>query len=96
MIEPTSLTPRWPAALTMSARPAVAHGDLGTMFSQALADASSTIRNAETVSIDGIHGAAPISKVVEAVMDAQQTLQTMIAIRDKAIAAYQEITRMAI
>jgi len=34
--------------------------------------------------------------VVEAVMSAEQSLQTAVAIRDKVVAAYQEIVRMAI
>jgi len=35
-------------------------------------------------------------KVVESVMAAQRSLQSVLAIRDKAVAAFQEITRMAI
>jgi flagellar hook-basal body complex protein FliE len=33
--------------------------------------------------------------VVEAVMSTEQTLQAAIAIRDKVVAAYQELSRMA-
>ena len=40
--------------------------------------------------------ARPPMKVVESVMAAQRSLQTVLAIRDKAVAAYQEIARMAI
>ena len=35
-------------------------------------------------------------KVVDAVMGAQRSLQSLLAIRDKAVSAYQEIARMAI
>ena len=35
-------------------------------------------------------------KVVESMMAAQRSLQTVLAIRDKAVSAYQEIARMAI
>jgi flagellar hook-basal body complex protein FliE len=35
-------------------------------------------------------------KVVESVMAAQRSLQTVLSLRDKAVAAYQEIARMTI
>ena len=35
-------------------------------------------------------------KVVDGVMAAQRSLQTVLAIRDKAVSAYQEVARMAI
>ena len=35
-------------------------------------------------------------KVVESVMEAQRSLQSVLAIRDKVVSAYQEIARMAI
>ena len=43
-----------------------------------------------------MQGKAAVQEVVEAVMSAEQTLQSAIAIRDKVVAAYQEISRMAI
>ena len=41
-------------------------------------------------------GQASVQQVVEAVMSAEQTLQGAIAIRDKVVAAYLEISRMQI
>ncbi|KAF2990642.1 Flagellar hook-basal body complex protein FliE [Methylocystis sp. MJC1] len=35
-------------------------------------------------------------QVVDAVMAAERSLQTMIAVRDKVVNAYQEISKMAI
>jgi flagellar hook-basal body complex protein FliE len=35
-------------------------------------------------------------KVVDSVMAAQRSLQSVLAIRDKAVSAYQEVARMAI
>ncbi len=35
-------------------------------------------------------------RVVESVMDAQRTLQSVLAVRDKLVSAWQEITRMSI
>ncbi len=44
----------------------------------------------------GCSGKASVQQVVEAVMSAEQTLQSAIAIRDKVVSAYLEISRMAI
>lgn len=41
-------------------------------------------------------GQASVQQVVEAVMSAEQSLQTALAVRDKVVAAYQEISRMQI
>ena len=72
----------------------------GTDFSQVLAqlsaDAVGTIKQGEAMSIEGIEGKASVQQVVESVMSAEHTLQTVIAIRDKVVAAYQQISQMAI
>lgn len=69
-------------------------------FSDALAnvsmDAIQTLKNGEAAAISGISGKASAQQVVEAVMSAQTTLQTAIAIRDKVVSAYQEVARMSI
>ena len=51
---------------------------------------------AEGASLDGIRGQANTREVVDAVMNAEQSLQTAIAIRDKVVTAYLEIARMQI
>ena len=55
-----------------------------------------TLEAGEATAISGLQGKASVQQVVEAVMSAEQTLQTAIAVRDKVVGAYQEITRMAI
>jgi flagellar hook-basal body complex protein FliE len=50
----------------------------------------------EAVAIQGVQGAVSPMKVVDSVMAAQRSLQTVLAIRDKAVSAYQEVARMAI
>ncbi|MBF9232622.1 flagellar hook-basal body complex protein FliE [Microvirga alba] len=70
--------------------------DFGGMMLQVAAKATETLRAGEAAAISGIQGKASVQQVVEAVMSAEQTLQTAIAIRDKVVAAYQEISRMAI
>jgi len=72
----------------------------GPSFEQALAQvmgtAVDTLQAGEAVAIQGVQGAVSPMKVVDSVMAAQRSLQTVLAIRDKAISAYQEVARMAI
>jgi len=63
---------------------------------QVVSDAVGTLQAGEAAAIQGIQGALPPFKVVESIMGAQRTLSHALAIRDKAVSAYQEITRMAI
>jgi len=78
----------------------IAAGIPQTSFSDVMTQVATstidTLKAGEAASIAGIQGKASVQQVVEAVMSAEQTLQTAIAIRDKVVAAYQEIARMAI
>jgi flagellar hook-basal body complex protein FliE len=62
-------------------------------FSQDTVDKMNT---SEQMSISGISGKASTQSVVEAVMQAQESLSTALAVRDKAVAAFQDISRMPI
>lgn len=44
----------------------------------------------------GIQGKASAQQVTDGVMSAERTLQTALAIRDKAVAAYQQVSQMPI
>ena len=70
--------------------------DFGSALSQAALDAAHTLKTAESASLAGLEGRASAQKVVEAVLAAEQSLQTAIAIRDKLVNSYLELTRMAI
>lgn len=65
-------------------------------FAKVSADAIHSIKQGESASIAGIQGKQSVQNVVEAVMNAELTLQSAIAIRNKIITAYQEVSRMAI
>jgi flagellar hook-basal body complex protein FliE len=54
------------------------------------------IRSAETMAMKGIAGQAPAQDVIQNVMQAERALYTGLAIKDRALAAYQEITRMQV
>jgi len=66
------------------------------LVSESLSEAVNTGRNAEAMSAKAIAGEAELTDLVTAVTNAEVTLQTVISIRDKVIAAYQEIARMPI
>ena len=72
----------------------------GSSFADLLNQAASrtvgTLQNAEQVSMQALKGDADTRQVVDAVMSAQQALQTAVAIRDKVVSAYLEISRMGI
>ena len=65
-------------------------------MSKVAADAMGSLKGAETLSVQGIKGTADVQTVVQSVMSAQENLQTALAVRDKAVAAFQEVSRMAI
>jgi len=77
-----------------------AAGVPGADFSQVLAevsaDAIAALKTGEAVSISGLQGKASVQQVVEAVMSAEQSLHTVVAVRDKVVGAYQALSQMAI
>jgi flagellar hook-basal body complex protein FliE len=75
---------------------AAAPTDFGSVLGQVASDAVNKLKTGESVAISGVEGKASVQQVVQSVMDAQNSLQTAIAVRDKVVAAYQEVTRMQI
>lgn len=53
-------------------------------------------QRAEAMTLEAIDGNAEVADVVTAVADAELALQTVVAIRDQVVQAYQEILRMPI
>lgn len=88
------------AALTQAPRLAAGAEAVGASFGEVLQQfAASTVdslKNGEAASIAGVERKASLQKVVGAVMQAERDLHTAVALRDKAVSAYQEISRMAI
>jgi flagellar hook-basal body complex protein FliE len=69
----------------------------GAMVENAAKEALTTAKGAETLGIKAAAGAnVELTDVVTAVSNAEVTLQTVVAVRDKVIAAYQDIMRMPI
>lgn len=68
----------------------------GDELSKFVGDAVNTIKKGEKASIDGALGKAGSTEVILAVNNAELMLQTVSALRDKVISAYQEIMRMGV
>lgn len=75
-------------------------GNDGISFSdflqQKVGDALDTLKASETTSAQAVTGEADLTDVVQAVTAAEMTLQTVTAVRDRLIGAFQEIMRMPI
>ncbi|MEX0955139.1 MAG: flagellar hook-basal body complex protein FliE [Rhizobiaceae bacterium] len=71
-----------------------------TSFAEALGAAAggtlNSMQNAEKLSVAALQGGADMREVVDAVMDAEQSLKAAISIRDKIVQSYLEVSRMAI
>ncbi|KQT86013.1 flagellar hook-basal body complex protein FliE [Aurantimonas sp. Leaf443] len=85
-----------PSAASFGGAGAVGAPDFASVMKQVASDAVGTLKTSETVSIDAMHGKASTQAVVDAVMNAERTLQTAVTLRDKVVSAYLEISRMAI
>ena len=70
--------------------------DFGHMVSQAVSQAVGDSRRAEAQMTAQVQGKANLVDVVTAISSAQTSLDTMIAVRDQMIAAYQQIMNMSI
>ena len=68
----------------------------GAVLTRAMQGAVETGHQADTVSTQALTGQGSVTDVVLAVSKAELTLQTAVAVRDKVVAAYQDIMRMPI
>jgi len=104
-ISPISVTAAYQAAQRIAASseaggvPAV--GNVGPQnfqatLAEALNTAVGTMRTGETAAAQGATGQGDLVGVVNAVTAAELTLETVVAIRDRVIAAYQDIMKMPI
>lgn len=87
------------AVQQVASKPAagVADGpDFGQMVNQAMTDAVGASKKAETSMAMHTQGRAELVDVVTSVASAQASLETVMAVRDQVISAYQEIMRMPI
>ncbi|NCC22494.1 MAG: flagellar hook-basal body complex protein FliE [Alphaproteobacteria bacterium] len=68
----------------------------GELIRNSAKSAIQSLRGGEKAQAQAVTGKATLTDVVEAVTAAEMTLQSVVAIRDRMIGAYQEIMRMPI
>lgn len=70
--------------------------DFSQFLTQAMNNAATTMRTGEQMAAAAATGHADVVGVVNAVNAAELTLDTVVAVRDKVISAYQSIMQMPI
>lgn len=73
-----------------------AGADFKSVLSGLVSDTVGALRTSEATAISAIQGQASVQQVVETIMQAEQKMQVAVAVRDKVVAAYLEISRMPI
>ncbi len=68
----------------------------GSMIKGAIDSVVNTQKKSEAISAQAVTGKTDLTDVVNAVTDAEMTLQTVMSVRDRMIGAYQDIMRMPI
>ena len=84
------------ATPSLGAGAAAGGPDFGHLLNQVMTDAIGASRHAETQMAAQVQGKAQLVDVVTAISSAEASLETVIAVRDQVISAYQEIMRMPI
>lgn len=77
-------------------QPETPAGSFASMVKSAVLQAEEDNKQAELMSMKAIKGTADMQEVVMAVSNAEVALQTVVAVRDKVVSAYQEIMQMPI
>ena len=70
--------------------------DFGQVLKNAMNEVVSSSKTAETQMVAQTQGKADMVDVVTAISSAQSSLQTMMAVRDQVISAYQQIMSMPV
>jgi len=104
MTIPAAAAAAYRAAAQMNAQPAqsaitpanVPGSNFSDFLSGAVQDSINTIRQGEQAATSQVQGKGNLVDVVQQVNNAELTLDTVVAVRDKVVAAYQSIMNMAI
>ena len=71
-------------------------GEFSGLVKDIVGDAVNAGRKAEAMSLQAVSAPTDISQVALAVTNAEMTMQTVVAVRDRVIQAYQDIIKMPI
>jgi flagellar hook-basal body complex protein FliE len=70
--------------------------DFGKVLSDAMQNVVDTGKKSDQMSLDLVNGKGNVVDVVTAISQTELAMESMVAVRDKVISAYEEIMRMPI
>lgn len=82
--------------LTDTAAASGGGGSFADLLSSVVGNAATSTHKAEHLQLQSLSGKAELSDLVSAITNAELTLDTIVAVRDKIISAYQSIIGMPI
>ena len=71
-------------------------GSFSEVLKAAISETSAAVGTSANTGIGALNGTADLVDVVTSVQNAEMVLETVVAVRDKVIAAYQDIIKMPI
>ncbi len=71
-------------------------GSFADTMADVARETAGDLKTAEATSVAAVRGEVSAQRVVEAVMQAELSLKSAVAVRDKVVEAYQEFARMSI
>jgi len=96
LVAPINMVSQAVAAYRSSVPAAGTGPDFASMIGQATQSAVQTLHQAEQVTASGIAGKADTQAVVQALSNAELTMQTVVSVRDKILTAYNDVMHMGI
>ncbi|WP_339865613.1 flagellar hook-basal body complex protein FliE [Paremcibacter congregatus] len=71
-------------------------GSFSELLKTTISDTADAVGKSEKIGLEALNGSADLVDVVTSVQNAEMVLDTVVAVRDKVIAAYQDIIKMPI
>jgi flagellar hook-basal body complex protein FliE len=96
LVKPTGIDRTLQPGVGGAATKAIGGDDFSSFLSANIAEVSRSLYASEATASAGIRGEASVQQVVESIMQAERQLHMALALRDKVISAYLEISRMTI
>ncbi len=81
---------------SLGAGPGNGTGSFSDILKSTISDTVGAVSGSETAGLKSLNGSADLVDVVTSVQNAEMVLETVVAVRDKVIAAYQDIIKMPI
>ncbi len=91
-VSPTDIAAQSNAGATLNSQ----RRDFSSTMRSAAMAAIDSLQTAEATSLQSLDGKGDVQQLMRAMADAEMTVRTVTAVRDKVVEAYQEIMRMPV